>query len=83
MLFISAIGIKDVVACVVGIVGHVTSLLGEVALMYVSGQASEDQKALGAVLMSLLDALHGILKYVSEVVRKALQVSSAITFLCL
>ena len=64
---------------IAGLVDHTCSLFGEVAGLVLSAESSgSDLKAPSAMLMSLLDTLHAVLKFVSDVVRKALQVGISI-----
>ena len=63
---------NTVVFCVTGLVEHVISVFTEVSAVCL--QSDTDMKTPAAMLMSLLDTLHAVLKHVSDVVRKALQV---------
>ena len=59
-----------------GLVEQVSNLFAEVAAICLSSGAdvNVDVKAPCVMLLSLLDTLHAVLKFVSDVVRKALQV---------
>ena len=52
-----------------------TTLFVDVTALCMNTEDNADLKAPVAVLQLLLDSLHAILKHVSDVVRKALQVS--------
>jgi serine/threonine-protein kinase ULK4 len=51
-----------------------TNIFLEVAILCLEEEEKVDLKTASAMLQTLLDTLHGMLKFVSEVVRKALQV---------
>ena len=53
---------------------HLSNVFAEIAAICLSSDTNVDTKAPNAMLLSLLDTLHCILKFVSDVVRKALQV---------
>lgn len=55
------------------LVDHMIAFFVEVAAICMSSRDNLDAKAPNAILLSLLDSLHAVLKYVSDVVRKALQ----------
>ncbi|KAM3873467.1 serine/threonine-protein kinase ULK4 [Diretmus argenteus] len=56
-----------------GLVEVVVSVLSEVALVYLDGEAHAGRKDCQLVLLALLELLHNILKHTSTVVRSALQ----------
>jgi len=58
-----------------GLVDHLTHLFIEVTAICMNSQDNSDLKSATSILSTLLDTLHCTLKYVSDVVRKALQVS--------
>ena len=66
-----------VIAVSAGLVDHVCNLFVEIAAICLSSDANVDMKAPSVMLLSLLDTLHAVLKFVSDVVRKALQVRGA------
>ncbi len=57
-----------------GLVDTFVGLFIEVTALCMNTEDNADLKAPIAMITTLLEALHGILKYVSDVVRKALQV---------
>uniref|UniRef100_A0A2C9L0L6 Protein kinase domain-containing protein n=1 Tax=Biomphalaria glabrata TaxID=6526 RepID=A0A2C9L0L6_BIOGL len=60
-----------------GLVDHITNLLFDVWNSVCDGEdGGRDIKTAVTMLLTLLDTLHSILRYVSEVVRKALQVKN-------
>ena len=65
------------VSCV-GLVDHFCNIFTDICAICLATDVATgtDPKAAGAMLLSLLDTLHAILKFVSDVVRKALQVRS-------
>ena len=58
-----------------GLVDTFVGLFIEVTALCMNSDDNSDLKAPIAMITTLLEALHGILKYVSDVVRKALQVN--------
>ena len=63
------------VTCIVGLVDHFIHTFIEVSAVCLDHDGRTDIKHANAVLQTLLETFQRILKYVSDVVRKALQVS--------
>ena len=57
-----------------GLVEHVINLFIEVTAVCVNSEEQGDSKGPNQMLQTLLDILHHLLKHVSDVVRRALQV---------
>ncbi|XP_064646752.1 serine/threonine-protein kinase ULK4-like [Lineus longissimus] len=60
-----------------GLVDYMTNIFLEVAILCLEEEEKVDLKTASSMLQTLLDTLHGMLKFVSEVVRKALQSKKA------
>ncbi len=60
-----------------GLVETLATLFGDVAGICMNSEENADMKGPMNMLLTLLETLHSVLKHVSDVVRKALQVSAA------
>ena len=58
----------------VGLIDYFTTLFFDVTTACLDTEDHADNKVAHSMLQNLLDTLHSMFKYVSEVVRKALQV---------